>query len=114
VVGAWPRVKSMQRALRYDGLLPNVFGEKGNIRMGPPSTDEIRQMKEYIAANRHQDTPFDIVIEGQTPGSDLEKAGEIVNPYLEAGATWWIEALWDIQDAYQVLTRIQQGPPRSE
>ncbi|HEX8681220.1 MAG TPA: LLM class flavin-dependent oxidoreductase, partial [Ardenticatenaceae bacterium] len=27
VVGAWPRPKSMQRVLRYDGLLPNVMGD---------------------------------------------------------------------------------------
>lgn len=111
VVGAWPRQKSMQRALRYDGLLPNVMGEDGKVRMSPPTAEEIRQMKEYISAHRAQDTPFDIIVEGQTPGDDPKSAAEIVNPYREAGATWWIEALWDVQEEHEVLARIQQGPP---
>ena len=29
VVGAWPRERSMQRVLRWDGLLPNRLGEDG-------------------------------------------------------------------------------------
>jgi hypothetical protein len=112
VVGAWPRPKSMQRALHYDGLLPNVMGEAGKVRLDPPAPDEIRAMQEYITVHREQDTPFDIVVEGETPGNDLQKAGSIVNPYRDAGATWWIETLWTIQDEGKVLTRIQQGPPR--
>jgi hypothetical protein len=113
VVGAWPRTKSMRRALRYDGLLPNVMGEDDKVRMGSPTPDEIRQMKEYITVNRHQDTPFDIVIEGQTPGNDLEKAGAIVNSYRTAGATWWIEALWGEPDLERVISRVKQGPTPS-
>ncbi len=112
VVGAWPRPKSMQRALRYDGILPNVMGEDGKVRMSPPTAHEIRQIQAYVAANHAQDTPFDIVVEGQTPGDDLESAVEIVNLFREAGATWWIEAMWSIQDPEEVEARIQQGPPR--
>jgi hypothetical protein len=70
-------------------------------------------MKEYITVNRHQDTPFDIVIEGQTPGNDLEKAGAIVNSYRTAGATWWIEALWGEPDLERVISRVKQGPTPS-
>jgi hypothetical protein len=102
----------MQRALHYDGLLPNVMGEAGKVRLDPPAPDEIRAMQEYITVHREQDTPFDIVVEGETPGNDLQKACSIVNPYRDAGATWWIETLWTIQDEGKVLTRIQQGPPR--
>jgi alkanesulfonate monooxygenase SsuD/methylene tetrahydromethanopterin reductase-like flavin-dependent oxidoreductase (luciferase family) len=35
VVGAWPRMKSMQRVLRYDGLLPNVMGNDGTASTPP-------------------------------------------------------------------------------
>jgi hypothetical protein len=114
VVGAWPREKSMRRALQYDGLLPNVMGEDGKIRMGPPTAEEIHQMNEFITTNRNHDTPFDIIVEGETPGADLEKARAIVNPYREAGATWWIEALWDEPDLERVSSRIKQGPPPGE
>lgn len=112
VVGAWPRQKSMQRVLRYDGLLPNVIGEDGKVRMSPATPDEIYQMKAYIDANRTQTTPFDIVVEGETPGDDHQKAVAVVQPYVEAGATWWIEALWTQPEQEKVLQRLQQGPPK--
>jgi hypothetical protein len=111
VVGAWPSRKSMGRALRFDGLLPNVLGEDGKVRMGVATPDEIRAMKNYIQANRDPGTPFDIVVEGETPGDDPVNAAAVVRPYAETGATWWIEALWTAPDLDPVLRRIQQGPP---
>jgi alkanesulfonate monooxygenase SsuD/methylene tetrahydromethanopterin reductase-like flavin-dependent oxidoreductase (luciferase family) len=114
VVGAWPRMKSMRRALRYDGLLPAVMGEDGKVRMSPATPDEIREMKAFIEAQRTVTTPFDIVMEGQTPGDDREKAAAIVRPYRDGGATWWIEAMWSISELDQALMRIKQGPPRLE
>ncbi len=114
VVGAWPSVKSMQRALRYDGLVPNMMGKKGKVRMRPPSAQEIREINEFITTNRKLDTPFDIIMEGQTPGDDPQEAAKIIAPYAQAGVTWWIEAMWSIQETEQVLTRVQQGPPRLE
>ena len=114
VVGAWPRMKSMQRVLRYDGLLPNVMDKKGKVRMSPATPSEILEMKKFIEANREQETTFDIVIEGQTPGDDPHKDASIVRPYKEAGATWWIEALWSSHEPEEILARITGGPPRLE
>ena len=111
VVGAWPSQRSMGRALRYDGLLPNVLGEDGKVRMVPPTPEEIREMSAYILEKRAEATPFDIVVEGQTPGRDPDRAAETVRPYAEAGATWWIEALWEAGSQEEVLERIRQGPP---
>ena len=111
VVGAWPSIKSMSRALRYDGLLPNVMEENGNVRMSPPTPNEIIKMREFIEARRDQATPFDIIVEGQTPGDDRQGALEIIEPYAQAGATWWIEAHWSTPEQEQVLARIKQGPP---
>jgi hypothetical protein len=112
VVGAWPRMKSMLRVLKYDGLLPNVMGEDGKVRMGPPTPDEIQAMAAFVAGHRTQTTPFDIVVEGETPGDDPEKAAAIVRQREEAGATWWIEAMWSAPELKDVLTRIKQGPSR--
>lgn len=112
VVGAWPSRKSMLRACRYDGLLPNVLGEDGKVRMGPPTPDELRQMKAFIEANRAENTPFDIVVEGKTPGEDRRQAAETTLAWAEAGATWWLEAMWEAMDGPEaVLKRIVQGPP---
>ncbi len=74
-------------------------------------------MKAYVEANRAGGMPFDIVLEGDTPGDDVEQASAIVRPYAEAGATWWLEAVWRFFYATPgevdgMLTRIRQGPPR--
>jgi hypothetical protein len=75
----------------------------------------LREIKAYIDANRSVDTPFDIVVEGVTPGDDRAQASDTVGPWLEAGATWWIEALWpqpgQAQDLGTVRKRVLQGPP---
>jgi hypothetical protein len=111
VVGAWPRLKSMRRALRYDGLLPNVIDAEGKVRMTPPTPAEIHAMQAFIRANRTETTPFEIVVEGQTPGEDHEQAAAVVRPFAQAGATWWIEALWTSDQADKVMARIKKGPP---
>jgi luciferase-like monooxygenase len=114
VVGAWPYPKSMRRVLRYDGLLPSVLGEDGKARNAGP--EDISAMKAYIEANRTETTPFDVIADGETPGDDPAQAAAIVRPWAEAGATWWIEAMWGTMDRPDgqelVRRRIAQGPPR--
>ena len=111
VVGAWPRKKSMRRAMRYDGLLPNKFNADGTP--GEVTPEDIRAMRAYIAENRSEKTPFDIVCEGTTPGNDPEQTAAIVCPFAEAGATWWMEAMWfPPNEPEDVRARIEQGPPR--
>jgi len=114
VVGAWPRMKSMRRVLRYDGLLPAVMGEDGKVRMSPATLDEIRQMTAFIAANRTGTTPLDIVVEGQTSGDDRDQAAALMRQWADVGATWWMEGMWSTPEPDKVLTRIKQGPPRLE
>jgi alkanesulfonate monooxygenase SsuD/methylene tetrahydromethanopterin reductase-like flavin-dependent oxidoreductase (luciferase family) len=111
VVGAWPRTKSMQRALQYDGLLPTRVNADGSQAEMTPA--DIEAIKAYIAEKRTQTTPFDIVWEGETPGDNPEQAGDIVRPWAEAGATWWMESRWDTSVSVDaVRNRIVQGPPR--
>ncbi|MCI0520456.1 MAG: LLM class flavin-dependent oxidoreductase [Chloroflexi bacterium] len=112
IVGAWPREKSMQRALRYDGLLPNVMGADGQVRMSPPLPEEIAAMHAYIQARRGETTPYDLIVEGETPGGEPRQAAAKVKPFAQAGATWWIEALWGAPDMESVRRRLLQGPPQ--
>ena len=112
VVGAWPREKSMRRAARYDGLLPTAMGDDGKVRMSGATFDELRAMKTYIEKRRTLTTPFDIVVEGSTPGADAGEAARLLQPWAEAGATWWLETMWETKDLEEVHTRIRQGPPR--
>jgi alkanesulfonate monooxygenase SsuD/methylene tetrahydromethanopterin reductase-like flavin-dependent oxidoreductase (luciferase family) len=114
VVGAWQRPKSMHRALAYDGLLPNVIGADGKARA--PTVAEVREMGVYLQEQRGEQTSYDLVVEGSTPGEDPRAAADQVRPWAEAGATWWIEALWSAQaepeGQARVLQRARQGPPR--
>jgi hypothetical protein len=108
VVGVWPRMKSMQRVLRYDGLLAAKL--PGNGDMTPA---DIRAMKAFVDEHRTATTPFDIVWEGETPAEDHEQAISIVRPWADAGVTWWMETRWGhTLRLEEVRTRIQQGPPR--
>ena len=114
VVGAWPRMKSMRRVLRYDGLMPMVMGADGTGRL--PTPDELRAMKAFIDGHRTETTPFDIIMEGETPGDDPAQAAAIVREWAGAGATWWIESRWEeprnLDGLKAVHKRIQQGPPQ--
>ena len=107
VVGAWPRIKSMQRVLHYDGLLAAKL--PGDADMTPA---DIRAMKAYIDERRIATTPFDIVWEGETSAQDREQAISIVRPWAEAGVTWWLETRWGLTlRLEEVRTRIKAGPP---
>ena len=111
VVGAWPSRKSMRRALRYDGLLAATVG--GNAASPCVTWETIREMRAYVEEHRKGDAPYDIVWEGVTPGDDPERASEILRPFAEAGATWWIESMWTPPNDPETLRkRIRQGPPR--
>jgi hypothetical protein len=107
VVGVWPRQKSLRRALKWDGIIPQKY--KTMDRMTPA---EVQTMKQFIDDERKASTPFDILVGGQTPGANKKQAVKRVRPFEEAGATWWIENVWGSLD--KMRKRIKQGPPRSE
>jgi hypothetical protein len=75
--------------------------------------DEIREMKAFINAHRPQEMPFDIVVEGGTSIDDPKEAAAAIRSWEDAGATWWIEAMWSTSDLETVLARIRHGPPRA-
>jgi hypothetical protein len=113
VVGAWGYPKSMKRALHYDGLLPAMRDEAGRWRSLKPG--DIPQIKVFIERERQDPGNYDIIVEGTTPGDRSDEAAEKVHPWAKAGATWWIEALWDATqdpDGFEkAMLRVRQGPP---
>lgn len=112
VVGAWFKEKSIERVLKYDGFIPNFIGSDGKMEFGLPKPEQILEASVYFQKKRKSDQPMDIIIEGQTPGDDRMKAREILAPYKDAGATWWLESMWAEKDPQAVLQRIYQGPPK--
>lgn len=114
VVGAWPRPKSMQRAIQWDGIIPTKMprGEESK----PMQPNDIQEMQQYIREQRKASTLFDVVMEGETPGDDLEQAQTITQAYADVGVTWWLENVWNSpwkQGGVEGMRRrVEQGPPR--
>jgi len=108
VPGIWPRKKSMQRILKCDGILPEKHGPDGKPEDITPA--EVRAIKTFVEANRTLTTPFDIVISGKTGEMSLAHQQDLMSSWADAGATWWVEALWG-ESEKEVIQRIRQGPP---
>lgn len=108
IPGIWPRMKSMRRVLKCDGLLAQKMDAAGQFTNVCP--EDVRAMKAYIDANRSLTTPFDIIVEEQTLDWEPERIHEKLQAWQEAGATWWIEGLWGMDEA-QVTARLKKGPP---
>ncbi len=114
VVGAFPRPKSMARALRYDGILAN-FADAGGGMMGEGTPERYAELAAYVAAHRTEPGPFEIVVEGVTPAADPAAASAKVQPFAEAGGTWWVESPWQApNEVADLRRRIAAGPPRVE
>jgi probable F420-dependent oxidoreductase len=103
----WPNRKPLQRATRYDGVVPAPAD--WTQKMTPK---DVKEISAYVAKYRRSRAPFDIVIGGQT-ASDSEKAAETIQPYVEAGMTWWSEDINGWRGPLEEMReRIRQGPPR--
>lgn len=110
VVAAWPRRKSMARALRYDGVMPNVINPDGSF--GEVTPEIVAEIAAYAREHRQATSPFEIIVEGVSALGDSARAAAEVAPLAEAGATWWIESMWSAPNEPEDLRRrIRQGSP---
>ncbi|WP_425956531.1 LLM class flavin-dependent oxidoreductase [Xylanimonas sp. McL0601] len=105
-----PPLKSLNRALRWDGMVPQVRGV--DPEQGEASPEQLATLVSWIAAH-HDATrgPFDIVHQGRF-SADRGKAREQATAVAEAGVTWWIESWWDPEVATPdfLLERARQTP----
>ena len=109
-VGIWPQMKSMRRALKCDGVIvekPQLHGQEQ-----PVTPADIRAIRAYVQDNRATATPFDIVVVGKSLGLEPGQREDSLLALAEAGATWWVEGLWD-EPVERVSQQINQGPPGS-
>lgn len=104
----WPRKKSMQRILKCDGLIAEKYSPNDKPENLTPK--DVGEMKAFVKANRTLNSSFDIVVNGKTNNLTSSQQKDLIVPWLEAGATWWIEGLWD-ESEEAVTKRIRQGPP---
>lgn len=110
VVGAWPHRRSIDRAVRWDGIVPTMTRADAPDGMRP---SDIGEMTAAIAGR--VSPSFDVVWEGNT-SRDPEKAAAVVQPFRDAGVTWWVEGVWSFMSApdtarERIESRIRAGPP---
>ncbi|HCX83977.1 MAG TPA: LLM class flavin-dependent oxidoreductase [Micrococcales bacterium] len=110
-VGAWPSVRSMRRAARWDGVVVQLRGERA---MADPTPDDVRDLVAWLTRERGADAMagFDVVLQGTFTGE--ADAAARAAAYEEAGATWWIDGRWEGEDAQftRQLALVREGPPR--
>jgi alkanesulfonate monooxygenase SsuD/methylene tetrahydromethanopterin reductase-like flavin-dependent oxidoreductase (luciferase family) len=120
VVGAYvpgrDRQRSLERAARWNGLLP-VVAEPGTPSYTLESFAEVvgrvGRLREQ-AGTAHE--PYDVVVEADSSGEFVQLAGT-VGDWEKAGATWWVESWWSVEPGAaglaEVRRRILAGPPHS-
>ncbi|WP_110590101.1 LLM class flavin-dependent oxidoreductase [Microbacterium suaedae] len=114
-VGVWdaerPPRRSLDRALRWDGIVPQVRGD--SPEGAEPGPDDIAALSRWIAEHRDDAAgPFDIVLQGRLD-TDPDVAAEQVRAAEAAGVTWWMESWWDPATVTHewLIERACQGPP---
>jgi alkanesulfonate monooxygenase SsuD/methylene tetrahydromethanopterin reductase-like flavin-dependent oxidoreductase (luciferase family) len=113
VVGAYPAAKSLQRAARWDGILPTKVGFGVDTPFTPDDLAEVvaavKPLREALGLPWEG---YDVVAEGLSePGSAGDAA---VKNWVAAGANWWVESDWSMGDdaVRRHRARIEAGPPR--
>jgi alkanesulfonate monooxygenase SsuD/methylene tetrahydromethanopterin reductase-like flavin-dependent oxidoreductase (luciferase family) len=109
VVGAWPHPKSMERALKYDGLIPQGLHAENETQY-----QAFEEMMQSVRSQRTQTAAFDIVIDYKVSKARHSDKAETLRRWSSAGATWWIEGLWEATELLEVQQHIVQGPPRRD
>jgi alkanesulfonate monooxygenase SsuD/methylene tetrahydromethanopterin reductase-like flavin-dependent oxidoreductase (luciferase family) len=116
--GYWPNRAPFRRAARWDGAFP-LFDRKH----GDPAS-QLRDLVRFIREIRDDPAPYDVVhLAAPTLDDDVGRREEIVTPYAEAGATWWLERMtpdsfgapwqgeWPVEAMREHILR---GPPTGE
>jgi alkanesulfonate monooxygenase SsuD/methylene tetrahydromethanopterin reductase-like flavin-dependent oxidoreductase (luciferase family) len=101
--GRWPATAGFRRAARWDGVMP-TFVDYGRERPVPPAA--LAEVTGYLSELRGGLDGFDVALEGTTV------PGDSIAPYMEAGLTWWVEAVgWWRGGLAEARARIAAGPP---
>lgn len=111
--------RSMTRAARCDGLLPNYPAPAGHTGPWTPEPAQQAQVVREVLALRAElgvTGPYDVVAEDGSPLTERTRVREQVAMLAEAGFTWFVDSAWEQHgspDEVDVIkARIDAGPPR--
>jgi alkanesulfonate monooxygenase SsuD/methylene tetrahydromethanopterin reductase-like flavin-dependent oxidoreductase (luciferase family) len=84
VGGGFPHKAPFRRAARYDGVSP-VHSNWPDLLM----PDHLKQVLGIVRAERGTLNDYDVVVCGETTGTDSTSDNEMIESWADAGATWW-------------------------
>lgn len=113
------RQPSLERAARWDGLLPQVVDKSGgdspsldNVERFAALVGEVRDLREAAGLPWQG---YDVVLEADSSGEFVNRQPPDPTAWEQAGATWWVESWWNLErnaeGAAELRRRITAGPP---
>jgi alkanesulfonate monooxygenase SsuD/methylene tetrahydromethanopterin reductase-like flavin-dependent oxidoreductase (luciferase family) len=109
------RQRSLERAARWQGLIPAVHGPEGEPRTVQAFAAVVDPVRELRAGLGLPWEGYDVVVEADSWGefATLEPAEPAA--WADAGATWWVESWWDVpagpDGVAELRRRVDAGPP---
>lgn len=118
LVAGRERQPSLERAARWDGLLPQFIDpERGGKATEPEQLAGL--VRRVHAIREDAGLPwegYDVVLEADSTGDWMVMASTDANAWAEAGVTWWVESWWSLPRGpgglEELRRRIRSGPPR--
>jgi hypothetical protein len=123
MVGAYvagqDRQPSLDRAARWEGLLPQIIDHED--RRGVRDPGELADLLGLVRQRRNAlglgDAPYDVIIEADSTGEFIQLSPADPAVWAAAGATWWIESWWTVpvgpDGLAEVARRVRAGPPEA-
>lgn len=120
VVGAHmvgrPRQPSLERAARWDGLLPQVARDS---QRGKPDLEDFADVVARVRGLREEAglpwEGYDVIVEADSSREFVQLEPATPPAWADAGATWWVESWWSLErgpeGAAELRRRIIAGPP---
>jgi alkanesulfonate monooxygenase SsuD/methylene tetrahydromethanopterin reductase-like flavin-dependent oxidoreductase (luciferase family) len=105
--GVLPAARPIQRASRWDGMVPIRYTDRRLTRV---SADDIADVRDRITDARGSADGVDLVVWADVE-PDPAGLAQTIAPYAEAGTTWWIESARPDDKGWQdgVRRRIASG-----
>lgn len=125
LVGA-DRQWSLERAARWDGVLPVVVETPGGVSAPEPGSTpyDLESYARVLGIVRGLREDAGLAWEGYDRIVEADSSGEFVRlegtpaDWAEAGATWWVESWWGVPPGEagvaEVRRRVEAGPPVSD
>jgi alkanesulfonate monooxygenase SsuD/methylene tetrahydromethanopterin reductase-like flavin-dependent oxidoreductase (luciferase family) len=115
------RQPSLERAARWDGLLPAWIDRRDPAPSGEGVTGPERMASIVADVRRLRDDAglpwegYDVILEADSTGEFVKTELRSPDEWAAAGVTWWIESWWSIEPGAvglaEVRRRVELGPP---